>query len=65
MNRALLDECFRQQGRQTWYIRTEKIQRDLDRLLGYYNLERSRQGTASKAARRRRRRRSKRHWAST
>ena len=44
MNRTLLDECFRVQGRQTWYIAVEEIQRDLDRFLRYYNLERSHQG---------------------
>ncbi len=44
MNRTLLDECFRVQGRQTWYIEIEEIQRDLDRFLTYYNLERSHQG---------------------
>jgi transposase InsO family protein len=44
MNRTLLDECFRVQGRQTWYIEPEEIQRDLDRFLRYYNLERSHQG---------------------
>ena len=31
MNRTLLDECFRVQGRQTWYAEPEEIQRDLDR----------------------------------
>lgn len=44
MNRTLLDECFRVQGRQTWYIEIDEIQRDLDRFLTYYNLERSHQG---------------------
>lgn len=44
MNRTLLDECFRVQGRQTWYIGTDEIQRDLDRFMRYYNLERSHQG---------------------
>lgn len=44
MNRTLLDECFRVQGRQTWYIAPDEIQRDLDRFLRYYNLERSHQG---------------------
>ena len=29
---------------QTWYIGAEEIQRDLDRFLRYYNLERSHQG---------------------
>lgn len=43
-NRTLLDECFCVQGRQTWYIAVEEIQRDLDRFLRYYNLERSHQG---------------------
>lgn len=44
MNRTLLDECFRIVGRQTWYVNIEEIQRDLDRFLRYYNLERSHQG---------------------
>jgi len=44
MNRTLLDECFRVRGRQTWHIGVEEIQRDLDRFLRYYNLERSHQG---------------------
>ena len=44
MNRTLLDECFRVAGRATWYVEIEEIQRDLDRFLTYYNLERSHQG---------------------
>jgi len=44
MNRTLLDECFRVAGRTTWYVEPEEIQRDLDRFLDYYNLERSHQG---------------------
>jgi transposase InsO family protein len=44
MNRTLLDECFRVQGRTTWYIEPEEIQRDLDRFLEHYNLRRSHQG---------------------
>jgi transposase InsO family protein len=44
MNRTLIDECFRVQGRQTWYVGVEEIQRDLGRFLRYYNLERSHQG---------------------
>ena len=44
MNRTLLDECFRVAGRTTWYVEPEEIQRDLDRFLAYYNLERSHQG---------------------
>jgi transposase InsO family protein len=44
MNRTLLDECFRISGRTTWYLDVEEIQRDLDRFLTYYNLERSHQG---------------------
>lgn len=43
MNRTLLDECFRVAGRQTWYLEPDEIQRDLDRFLAYYNLERSHQ----------------------
>lgn len=44
MNRTLLDECFRVTGRTTWYVEPKEIQRDLDRFLDYYNLERSHQG---------------------
>jgi len=44
MNRTLLDECFRVEGRKTWYVAVEEIQRDLDRFLTHYNLERSHQG---------------------
>jgi len=44
MNRTLLDECFRVTGRTTWYVEPAEIQRDLDRFLAYYNLERSHQG---------------------
>jgi transposase InsO family protein len=44
MNRTLLDECFRINGRTTWYITTDEIQRDLDKFLSFYNLERSHQG---------------------
>jgi transposase InsO family protein len=44
MNRTLLDECFRVAGRTNWYLEPAEIQRDLDRFLEYYNLERSHQG---------------------
>ena len=44
MNRTLLEECFRIQGRRKWYETPEEIQRDLDEYLAYYNLERSHQG---------------------
>jgi len=44
MNRTLLDECFRVAGRTTWYTTPEEIQRDLDRFVEYYNLQRSHQG---------------------
>jgi transposase InsO family protein len=44
MNRTLLDECFRLPGRTTWYLEPAEIQRDGDRFLRYYNLERSHQG---------------------
>jgi hypothetical protein len=44
MNRTLLDECFRVNGCTTWYLEVDEIQRDLDRFLAYYNLERSHQG---------------------
>ena len=38
---TLLDECFRVEGRKTWYLTSDEIQRDLDRFLVVYNLERS------------------------
>lgn len=44
MNRTMLDECFRVQGRQTWYIGIDEIQRDLDTFMRYYNLQRTHQG---------------------
>ena len=44
MNRTLLDECFRVAGRTTWYLEPAGIQRDLDRFLNYYNVERTHQG---------------------
>lgn len=44
MNKTLLDECFRVEGRKTWYDNTEQIQADLDKFLEYYNLKRSHQG---------------------
>ena len=31
-------------GSPTWYLEPAEIQRDLDRFLGYYNLQRSHQG---------------------
>jgi hypothetical protein len=43
-NRTLLDECFRVAGRTTWYTEVWEIQRDLDRFLEYYKLQRSHQG---------------------
>ena len=44
MNRTLLDECFRVEGRKKWYLEPAEIQRDLDRFLAFYNTERSHQG---------------------
>lgn len=44
MNRTLLDECFRVEGRKTWYLEPAEIQRDIDRFMHFYNLERSHQG---------------------
>lgn len=44
MNRTLLDECFRVEGRKTWYEGPEQIQADLDKFLVYYNLKRTHQG---------------------
>jgi transposase InsO family protein len=44
MNRTLLDECFRVEGRTKWYADIAEIQADLDRFLEHYNHERSHQG---------------------
>jgi len=44
MHRTLLDGCFRVAGRTTWYTEVSEIQRDLDRFVKYYNLQRSHQG---------------------
>ena len=44
MNRKLFDECFRVQGRTSWYIEVEKIQRDMDKFLVWYNTKRTNQG---------------------
>lgn len=44
MNRTLLDECFRIQGRTKWYTTPEEIQADLDTFLAFYNFERTHQG---------------------
>jgi len=30
MNRTLLEECFKVEGRRTWYVEPAEIQRDLD-----------------------------------
>ena len=44
MNRTLLDECFRVQGRTKWYTAPEEIQRDLDVFMAFYNFHRTHQG---------------------
>ena len=44
MNRTLLDECFRVEGRNPWYVETTEIQRNPDRFLRHYNLTRTHQG---------------------
>jgi len=44
MNRTLLDECFRVQGRQTWYTEPAEIQQHLDDYLAYYNFRRAHSG---------------------
>jgi len=44
MNKTLLDELFRVEGRKTWYENAGQIQADLDRFMEYYNLQRSHQG---------------------
>jgi transposase InsO family protein len=44
MNRPLLDECFRANGRTEWYLSPAEIQRDLDAYLEEYNLRRTHQG---------------------
>ena len=44
MNRTLLDECFRVQGRQKWYTSPDEIQADLDAFMAFYNFKRTHQG---------------------
>jgi len=44
MNRTLLDECFRVQGRTKWYTVPDEIQRDLDTFMAFYNFRRTHQG---------------------
>jgi transposase InsO family protein len=44
MNRTLLDECFRVQGRTKWYTAPDEIQRDLDSFMAFYNFRRTHQG---------------------
>jgi hypothetical protein len=44
MNRTLLDECFRVQGRTNWYEGPDQIQRDLDVFMAFYNFKRTHQG---------------------
>ena len=44
MNRTLLDECFRVQGRTKWYEGPDQIQRDLDVFMAFYNFQRTHQG---------------------
>jgi len=44
MNRTLLDECFRVQGRTKWYVGPDEIQRDLDTFMAFYNFQRTHQG---------------------
>jgi hypothetical protein len=42
MNRTLLDECFRVQGRTKWYTEPDELQRDLDVFMAFYNFQRYR-----------------------
>jgi transposase InsO family protein len=44
MNRTLLDECFRVQGRTKWYTTPDELQRDLDAFMAFYNFRRTHQG---------------------
>ena len=44
MNRTLLDDRFRFNGRDNWYISIAEIQRDLGEFMIYYNLKRSHHG---------------------
>jgi transposase InsO family protein len=43
-NRTLPNEYFRVKGRETWYVATDEIQRDLDQFLDYYNSQCTHQG---------------------
>ena len=44
MNRTLLDECFRVQGRTKKYTTPDEIQRDLDTFMAFCNFRRTHQG---------------------
>ena len=44
MNRTLLDECFRVQGRTKWYTSPDELQLDLDVFMTFYNFARAHQG---------------------
>jgi len=44
MNRTLLDECFRIQGRTKWYTSPDDIQGDFDTFMAFYNFRRTHQG---------------------
>jgi len=44
MNRTLLDECFRVQGRTKWYTSPDEIQADFDTFMTFYNFQRTHQG---------------------
>lgn len=50
MNRTLLDECFRVQGRTQWYEGPDQIQRDLDVFMAFYNFTPTHQGYRSVVA---------------
>jgi transposase InsO family protein len=44
MNRTLLGECFRVQGRTKWYTSPDEIQADLDTFMVFYNFRRTHHG---------------------
>jgi transposase InsO family protein len=54
MNRTLLDECFRVQGRTKWYAAPEEIQRDLDVFMASTTSTAPTRATDSEAGRRHR-----------
>jgi hypothetical protein len=52
INRTLLDECFRVQGRTKWYTALDELKADLDTFMAFYNVGAPTRAIASPAERR-------------